>query len=246
MTSSSGTMIDRRIVSLEPTRRRQAARDGWTASQPCVSTSGRSVGRAKQAPASPAGERMLLGDCSSEPRDPIGTKATARPVPRVVPQLVHKQKATRTRSRLLLLPVALLARGQLLVHPADVSSLIDHCYFGRRSGVVDPAASAGIAARAGPDSRLQPVKQEPLKSGATLLPTFHTTSDAAASRDASIRGASGSERRLLRAGPEQSEQASCRPSYRRLAPVVATRPAPMPSLHSATSSHLAAPSSVAA
>jgi len=93
-----------------------------------------------------------------------------------VPQLVHKQKATRTRSRLLLLPVALLARGQSLADAADVSALIDHCCFGRRSGAVDPAASAGIAARAGSDSRLQPVKQEPLESGATLLPTFQSGS----------------------------------------------------------------------
>jgi hypothetical protein len=97
-------------------------------------------------------------------------------MPRVVPQLVHKQKAARTRSRLPLVPVALLARGQSLADPADVSALIDHCYFGRRSGAVDPAASAGIAARAGSDSRLQPVKQEPLKSGATLWPTFPSSS----------------------------------------------------------------------
>ena len=87
-----------------------------------------------------------------------------------------EQKAARTRSRLLLLPVVAHARDRALADRASVSALIDRCCFHRRSGVVDPAALARIAARAGSDSRLQPVKHEPHGSGATLSLAFRTSS----------------------------------------------------------------------
>jgi hypothetical protein len=64
------------------------------------------------------------------------------------------------------------ARDRALADRASVSALIDRCCFDRRSGVVDPAALARIAARAGSDSRLQPVKHEPLESRATLSLAF--------------------------------------------------------------------------
>jgi hypothetical protein len=83
-----------------------------------------------------------------------------------------EQKAARTRSRLLLLPVVAHAPDLALADRASVSALIDRCCFDRRSGVVDPAAPARIAARAGSDSRLQPVKHEPLESRATLSLAF--------------------------------------------------------------------------
>ena len=85
-----------------------------------------------------------------------------------------REKAARTRSWLLLLPVMAHARDRALADRASVSALIDRC-FHRRSGVVDPAAPARIAARAGSDSRLQPVKHEPLESRATLSLAFRTS-----------------------------------------------------------------------
>jgi hypothetical protein len=95
---------------------------------------------------------------STRDRDAIGSR--------------FEQKAARTRSRLLLLPVVAHARDRALADRASVSALIDRCCFHKRSGVVDPAALARIAARAGSDSRLQPVKHEPHGSGATLSLAF--------------------------------------------------------------------------
>ena len=99
---------------------------------------------------------------STRDRDAIGSR--------------FEQKAARTRSRLRLLPVVAHARDRALADRASVSALIDRCCFHRRSGVVDPAALARIAARAGSDSRLQPVKHEPHGSGATLSLAFRTSS----------------------------------------------------------------------
>jgi hypothetical protein len=99
---------------------------------------------------------------STRDRDAIGSR--------------FEQKAARTRSRLRLLPVVAHARDRALADRASVSALIDRCCFHRRSGVVDPAALARIAARAGSDSRLQPVKHEPHGSGATLSLAFRTRS----------------------------------------------------------------------
>jgi len=80
---------------------------------------------------------------STRDRDAIGSR--------------FEQKAARTRSRLRLSPVMAHARDRALADRACVSALIDRCRFDRRSGVIDPAALARIAARAGSDSRLQPV-----------------------------------------------------------------------------------------
>ena len=99
---------------------------------------------------------------STRDRDAIGSR--------------FEQKAARTRSRLRLLPVVAHARDRALADRASVSALIDRCCFHRRSGVVDPAALARIAARAGSDSRLQPVKHEPHGSGATLSLAFRSSS----------------------------------------------------------------------
>ncbi|MGB0095385.1 MAG: hypothetical protein WBP81_22965, partial [Solirubrobacteraceae bacterium] len=80
-------------------------------------------------------------------------------------------------------------RDRALADRASVSALIDRCCFHRRSGVVDPAALARIAARAGSDCRLQPVKHEPYGSGATLSLAFLSGSlitDVAMCRDCSV------------------------------------------------------------
>ena len=106
---------------------------------------------------------------STRDRDAIGSR--------------FEQKAARTRSRLRLLPVVAHARDRALADRASVSALIDRCCFHRRSGVVDPAALARIAARAGSDSRLQPVKHEPHGSGATLSLAFQTRRDPGRGRD---------------------------------------------------------------
>jgi hypothetical protein len=98
---------------------------------------------------------------STRDRDAIGSR--------------FEHKAVRTRSRLRLLPVVAHARDRALADRASVSALIDRCCFDRRSGVVDPAALARIAARAGSDSRLQPVKHEPHGSGATLSLAFRSS-----------------------------------------------------------------------
>jgi hypothetical protein len=81
-----------------------------------------------------------------------------------------EQKAARTRSWLL------TPSWRALADRASVSALIDRCCFDRRSGVVDSAALARIAARAGSDSRLQPVKHVPHGSGATLSLAFRSSS----------------------------------------------------------------------
>jgi hypothetical protein len=87
-------------------------------------------------------------------------------------------------------PVVAHARDRARAYRASVSALIDRCCFDRRSGVVDPAAPARIAARAGSDSRLQPVKHEPLESRATLSLAFLSGSlitDVATCRDCSVK-----------------------------------------------------------
>jgi hypothetical protein len=88
------------------------------------------------------------------------------------------------------LPVVAHARDRALADRASVSALIDRCCFDRRSGVIDPAAPARIAARAGSASSLQPVKHEPHGSGATLSLAFRTSSPGRAKRLAEIAASS--------------------------------------------------------
>jgi hypothetical protein len=115
------------------------------------------------------------------------------------------------------LPVVAHARDRALADRESVSALIDRCCFHRRSGVVDPAALR-IAARAGSDSRLQPVKHEPHGSGATLSLAFRTSSrgrsyevrrDCWVAPEAAVRRRTRAWSLLRRSGSEREEPADC-------------------------------------
>ena len=138
-------------------RRPQWTRRATTARSPKRSCLGPAERKHRRAGSSE--QQILLlargeAGASTRDRDAIGSR--------------FEHKAARTRSRLRLLPVVAHARDRALADRASVSALIDRCCFHRRSGVVDHAAPARIATRAGSDSRLQPVKHEPHGSGATL------------------------------------------------------------------------------